>query len=647
MKANYKNLDMLRSLAVLSVVAQHLWHQSVNFGFCAYDPGINQILGNLSFTGVMFFFVHTCLVLMLSMHRAPADHLGRDFLIRRAFRIYPLCWATILLALTTGLTDHPEANFHSMGWQGVAANLALIQNMLRSYPSIVGPLWSLPWEVQMYLVLPLFFIGLRRFSGLAPVFATWLVSAVLAIAATQPSLPRMLHGAIFPPMFIGGMVAYVLLVRQSAGRDRRRFPAWTWPLFVLGLFLLKDRLAGPHNFESQIGAGVNTGICLLLAVAIPSFGELRSIWLVHPAQQIAKYSYGIYLLHEPALIFVMRYLPRMPLVWTVFTFFLVTALVSFISFHLIENPLIRTGKWLTRPRPAPRYFEPVRSPESAEADLQNSEVSRATFIPADGTNAERSKMPTVSIITPVYNAALWLPDTLASVRAQTFADWEQILVDDGSTDDSVALVEAAARDDARYRLIRAPRNGGPSAARNLALDAARGRFIAFLDADDLWLPKKLARSVEWMTAHKYAFIYHDYRHMSNDGARVGALITAPELLDMRTLHTRRGHGGCLSIVIDRQQILGFRFPENFRYLHEDFCARLSLIQMGHIGHRLPEDLGRYRLSATSRSANRLTGAMHTWKIYRKVSHLSPLRAARWWMEYAWSSFWLHRLAVPR
>ncbi len=255
-------------------------------------------------------------------------------------------------------------------------------------------------------------------------------------------------------------------------------------------------------------------------------------------------------------------------------------------------------------------------------------------------------MPLVSIITPVYNAARWLPETLASVHAQTLADWEQILVDDGSTDDSVVLLEAAARDDARFRLLHTPRNGGPSKARNLALDAARGRYIAFLDADDLWLPEKLARSVEWITANRYAFIYHDYRHMSNDGARVGALINAFDILDLRTLHTRRGLG-CLSIVLDRNRVGEFRFPENCRYLHEDFCAWLSLIQEGHIGHRLPADLGRYRLSQGSRSANKLFAAVQTWMIYRNISKLPPMRAALWWTEYAWNSFWLHRHALPR
>lgn len=256
-------------------------------------------------------------------------------------------------------------------------------------------------------------------------------------------------------------------------------------------------------------------------------------------------------------------------------------------------------------------------------------------------------MPLVSIVTPVYNAARWLPETLATVKAQTFTDWEHLLVDDGSSDGSAKIVQQAAHSDPRIRLLRAPRNAGPSAARNIALDAARGRFIAFLDADDLWLPEKLARSVEWMTAHAYAFIYHDYRQISHDGSRIGALIAGPDELNLRTLHTRRGTGGCLSVVLDRHQVHGFHFPRGYRYLHEDFCGWLTLVRAGHVGHRLPADLGRNRLSANSRSANKLVGAIHTWKIYREFSQLPPMRASMWWMQYVWSAFWLHRYARPR
>lgn len=255
-------------------------------------------------------------------------------------------------------------------------------------------------------------------------------------------------------------------------------------------------------------------------------------------------------------------------------------------------------------------------------------------------------MPLVSIITPVYNAAPWLRETLDTVRAQTLTDWEMILVDDGSTDGSVEILEKAAAEDTRFRLLRMPRNGGPSEARNLALSAARGRFLAFLDADDLWLPEKLARSVEWMTTRGYGFIYHDYRHISHDGALVGSLVQGPEVLDLQTLHTRRGTGGCLSVVIDRDRSPGFQFPRGKDYKHEDFIGWLHLIQHGELGHRLPADLGRYRLSANSRSSNKLKAVRDTWRIYREFSKLPRLRAFYWWIQYVWNSFWLYRHARP-
>ena len=266
---------------------------------------------------------------------------------------------------------------------------------------------------------------------------------------------------------------------------------------------------------------------------------------------------------------------------------------------------------------------------------------------SDASAAESEARPLVSIITPVYNAGLWVNETLESVAAQTFENWEHILVDDGSTDDSYRLLEAAAARDPRIRVLRSRGNIGSPQARNSALAAARGRYIAFLDADDLWHPEKLSRSLSWMQEHGYEFIYHDYRHISHDGKQVGALVKGPEDLNMRSLHTRRGTG-CLTVVLDRQKIADFHFPDLKRpYRAEDFCLWLSLIQRGFVGHRLPLDLARYRLSKNSRSANKLKGAVNAWRLYRNFSHLSFLHAALWWIQYAWNDFWLYQSARPR
>jgi teichuronic acid biosynthesis glycosyltransferase TuaG len=256
-------------------------------------------------------------------------------------------------------------------------------------------------------------------------------------------------------------------------------------------------------------------------------------------------------------------------------------------------------------------------------------------------------MRQVSIITPVYNAARWLPETLESVRAQTMSDWEHVLVDDGSTDESVSIIKAAAAADSRIRLLHTSCKGGPAVARNLALESARGCYAAFLDADDLWLPEKLECCLEWMRAHGSSFVFHDYRHMSADGTRMGAVVTGPDELNLRTLHTHRGHGGCLSMVFDRERVTDLRFPTGSRAKHEDFLAWLRIIEQGHTGHRVPRDLGRYRVSDSSRNANKLHAAYHTWLIYRHTSKLPLPRAISWWTMYVWNAFRMYRYARPQ
>ena len=104
-------------------------------------------------------------------------------------------------------------------------------------------------------------------------------------------------------------------------------------------------------------------------------------------------------------------------------------------------------------------------------------------------------MPLVSIITPSWNVAPLIGETIASVQAQTFRDWELLIADDCSTDQTAAVVESHAASDPRIKLIRQPRNGGPALARQAAIEQAQGRFIAFLDSDDLWLPAKLERQI--------------------------------------------------------------------------------------------------------------------------------------------------------
>lgn len=254
--------------------------------------------------------------------------------------------------------------------------------------------------------------------------------------------------------------------------------------------------------------------------------------------------------------------------------------------------------------------------------------------------------PLVSIVTPLYNAEAWLPGLVECTRAQTLGAFEHLLVDDASSDNSLARARALTRDDPRYRVLSMPSNSGPAAARNAAIRAARGRYLAFLDADDRWLPEKLERQARWMIETGHLFSYHDYRFISEDGSRTGELVQPPDRLDARSLHTQRGVG-CLAVMIDRSGFPSFCFPEVSRALPEDHFAWLSILGAGHIGHRLPLDLARYRHHQASRSGNKLRAAYRMWRMFRDVEKLPLPRAANWWLQYAWNAYRMHSKAQPR
>lgn len=233
---------------------------------------------------------------------------------------------------------------------------------------------------------------------------------------------------------------------------------------------------------------------------------------------------------------------------------------------------------------------------------------------------------------------------LRSVADQTFQDWEHLLVDDGSTDDSVETIRQAASTDSRVKLIQLPEHtGSPSCARNAALENVQGKYIAFLDADDFWLPDKLAQCLRVIREYHYTFIYHDFRYVSHDGSRTGRIVHGPDILDLRKIHTQRGiHVS--SVVIDHDQVPDFRFDD--RSAHEDLMAWMFLIRHGHLGYRIPIDLSRFRKSANSRNASKLNAALAVWDAYRNIEKLPFCTAASYWLQYAWNSCWLQARSRP-
>jgi peptidoglycan/LPS O-acetylase OafA/YrhL len=276
------------------------------------------------------------------MQRTRSNHLTLGFYIRRAFRIYPLCWTCVILVLATGLTDVAHEKIAQMGWRGILVNLALVQNIVR-YPNIEMPLWSLPWEVQMYVLLPAFYLLMKEYDRAVVPIAMWVGATALAIAFTAFDFPRAFHGMIFPPMFIGGMIAYRLLGPACA-----KLPSFLWPLAILVLMVLRCVLLDGVLIDTARNATVNSVTCLLVGLGIPFFAEVQSHWLRWGAHQLAKYSYGIYLLHIPSLALMFNHFPSLPLPLRIGGFFAVTTIASVVTYHLIENPLIQVGRSIAK-----------------------------------------------------------------------------------------------------------------------------------------------------------------------------------------------------------------------------------------------------------------------------------------------------------
>jgi teichuronic acid biosynthesis glycosyltransferase TuaG len=231
--------------------------------------------------------------------------------------------------------------------------------------------------------------------------------------------------------------------------------------------------------------------------------------------------------------------------------------------------------------------------------------------------------PLVSVVTPAWNAAATLPATLASVAAQTFADWELLVADDGSTDATPALAAAWAARDPRIRLLPGPHEG-PAGARNRAIRAARGRFIAFLDADDRWRPEKLARQLAFMQAEASPLSFTAYRREDASGRDLGT-VHPPARVDYASL-LKGNVIGCLTAVYDTAHFGKVEMPP--LPLRQDYALWLALLRPGGEARGLDEVLADYRVGgAATLSGSKLRAARATWTVLRRES--LPLPRALW------------------
>jgi peptidoglycan/LPS O-acetylase OafA/YrhL len=321
------NLDLMRAVAVLLVLAQHLLRR-----FQIYQLGsiTTSCLGRF---GVLLFFVHTCLVLMYSMQRSGLDHVNlfRTFYIRRIFRIYPLSILTVLCALLLGLDSdiNGVAGLSYAPWPGkttIVSNFLLVQNLFFT-KSIVNVLWSLPFELQMYLLLPFLFLWVRRRSRLKILLSLWALSVIAAgVQSHTHSLAR-LSILRFLPNFLPGVIAFVL-------PNRPHLKSFLWPLFLVALVLIYSVWPeDPSGWAS----------CLLLGLLIPRFKQITACPARLIAGKIATYSYGIYLSHPFCIWLAFGVWSTHPAWQRIVLFTVLLSGLPILLYHTIERPLIRVG----------------------------------------------------------------------------------------------------------------------------------------------------------------------------------------------------------------------------------------------------------------------------------------------------------------
>lgn len=235
----------------------------------------------------------------------------------------------------------------------------------------------------------------------------------------------------------------------------------------------------------------------------------------------------------------------------------------------------------------------------------------------------------VSIVMPAFNASRFIAAAIESVLSQSHHDWELLVVDDCSTDNTLEIVRDYANTDDRIHILPLAINQGVTAARNHALANARGRYIAFLDSDDLWEPQKLSQQLAFMKTAGVSICYSAYQRIDQNGVKLGKVVP-PLQTDYKNL-LKGNVIGNLTGIYDAE-LLG---KEMFQpYKHEDYVAWLALIKRAGHAAGIAQSLASYRVYAGSVSSNKIKTLGWQWRIYRECERLGPVYSGWLMLHYA-------------
>ena len=236
----------------------------------------------------------------------------------------------------------------------------------------------------------------------------------------------------------------------------------------------------------------------------------------------------------------------------------------------------------------------------------------------------------VSIITPCYNAERYIRETIESVIAQTYSNWEMIIVDDCSKDSSAQIIKEYVAKDSRIKYFKTDKpSGSPTLPRNIGIQNARGRYVTFLDADDIDCPTKIANQLKCF-ADNVGIVFSNYEKIRFDGYRNNRIITAPSVITYNKL-LQSGYFGCGTMMYDTHKtgLMQFRHVGQ-----EDYVFALEILKKGYIAVNTNTVEALYRIVENSRSAQKLEMAKRQWKVLRDIEKLPIIPALYYFCHYA-------------
>ena len=239
----------------------------------------------------------------------------------------------------------------------------------------------------------------------------------------------------------------------------------------------------------------------------------------------------------------------------------------------------------------------------------------------------------VSIVMPAYNCEKYVVEAINSILAQTYRNWELLVLDDGSKDNTLRIIEEFSQKDSRIKALPNGKNMGVSATRNRGIELASGDWIAFLDSDDMWEPFKLEKQFQVVEKKSAEFLFTGASYINEEGEPFKGIFEVPEKVTYKKLRNQNVIS-CSSVLVKKKYFENIKMEKD--EMHEDYAVWLRILKLGVTAYGVNEPLLIYRISRNSKSGNKMKTVKMTYKVFRFVG-INPIGSAYFMMRHVIAS----------